>query len=168
MWCGPRWTTCGPSRGSAASGVWRTFELEAEVIADRDRIVQVLTNLVSNAIKFSPADSIVRVSICRGSASPSSQATLRFAVENPGRGIDPHDLPRLFGRFQQLDGSDQRHHSGTGLGLAIAKAIVEQHGGTIGVASDPGVRTTFWFELPEMTAAAAAQLRGDPVLATRQ
>jgi signal transduction histidine kinase len=56
-------------------------------------------------------------------------------------------MPRLFGRFQQLDGSDRRRHGGTGLGLAIAKAIVEQHEGTIGVESDPDAGTTFWFVL---------------------
>jgi signal transduction histidine kinase len=72
---------------------------------------------------------------------------VRFAVHNPGPGIAPQDLPRLFGRFQQLDGSDRRRHGGTGLGLAIAKAIVEQHNGTIGVESDPAAGTTFWFVL---------------------
>jgi signal transduction histidine kinase len=111
------------------------------VNGDRDRLIQVLTNLVSNAIKFSPAGATVTISI-----STADQG-VRFAVHNPGPGIAPHDLPRLFGRFQQLDGSDRRRHGGTGLGLAIAKAIVEQHDGTIGVESDPTSGTTFWFAL---------------------
>jgi signal transduction histidine kinase len=111
------------------------------VNGDRDRLIQVLTNLVSNAIKFSPAGATVTISI-----STADQG-VRFAVHNPGPGIAPHDLPRLFGRFQQLDGSDRRRHGGTGLGLAIAKAIVEQHDGTIGVESDPASGTTFWFAL---------------------
>lgn len=77
-----------------------------------------------------------------------ARAVIRFAVENPGPGILPSDVPRLFGRFQQLDSSDSRRQRGTGLGLAISKAIVEQHGGNIGVASQPNVSTIFWFELP--------------------
>ena len=111
------------------------------VSGDRDRLIQVLTNLVSNAIKFSPTGATVTVSI-----SADDQG-VRFSVHNPGPGIAAQDMPRLFGRFQQLDGSDRRRHGGTGLGLAIAKAIVEQHEGTIGVESDPDAGTTFWFVL---------------------
>jgi PAS domain S-box-containing protein len=112
--------------------------------ADRDRIVQVLTNLVSNAIKFAMPGSEVRVGIGR------DVGVVRIAVTNIGDGIAGSDLPRLFGRFQQLDGSDARRHGGTGLGLAIAKAIVEQHGGRIGVESErrAGGETTFWIEVP--------------------
>jgi signal transduction histidine kinase len=76
---------------------------------------------------------------------------VRFVVENPGPGIAPGDIRLLFRRFQQLDGSDGRQRGGTGLGLAISKAIVEQHGGRIGVESEPGRKTTFWFELPATT-----------------
>jgi PAS domain S-box-containing protein len=126
---------------------------------DRDRVVQVITNLLSNAIKFSPEGSTVEVSaveigtipVALSSASnggSSGPTVVRFAVENPGPGIAPGDVGRLFARFQQLDGSDTRRRGGTGLGLAISKAIVEQHGGTIGVHSEPNVKTTFWFELP--------------------
>ena len=84
---------------------------------------------------------------------------MRFVVENPGPGIAPGDIRLLFRRFQQLDGSDGRQRGGTGLGLAISKAIVEQHGGRIGAESEPGRRTTFWFELP---AAAAKKPRLTP------
>jgi len=69
-------------------------------------------------------------------------------VHNTGPGIAMADRARLFARFQQLDSGDNRRRGGTGLGLAISKAIVEQHGGRIGVRSDPDVRTTFWFEIP--------------------
>lgn len=111
---------------------------------DRDRIVQVLTNLVSNAVKFAPTDSTVTVWAQTGATGDK----VRFAVTNPGPGIAPSDMGRLFSRFQQIDGSDARRRGGTGLGLTIAKAIVEQHGGTIGVESTPNVLTTFWFEVP--------------------
>ena len=112
------------------------------VRVDRDRIVQVLTNLVSNAIKFSPTGSTVRVVVT------ATSERVRFAIENPGQGIPAADRDKLFRRFQQLDGADNRQRGGTGLGLAIAKAIVEQHEGRIGFESEPGVRTTFWFDLP--------------------
>jgi len=117
--------------------------------ADRDRIVQVLTNLLSNAIKFGPPETTITVTASRIARSGG----VRFAVTNGGAGIAAGDIPRLFARFHQIDGSDARRHGGTGLGLAISKAIVEQHGGTIGVASADGA-TTFWFELPGRAAAA--------------
>ena len=139
----------------------RTFE------GDRDRVLQVLVNLLSNAVKFSPEASIIRIKASPGGEEEgglagelTSRAPIRFVVENPGPGIAPRDLARLFTRFQQLDGSDGRKRGGTGLGLAISKAIVEQHGGRIGVESEPGRTTRFWFELPASqgatTAAAAA------------
>jgi signal transduction histidine kinase len=120
----------------------QSIEATPDVRADRDRIVQVLTNLVSNAIKFSPTGSAVRV-VVTGTAG-----RVRMAVENPGQGIPAADREKLFRRFQQLDGADNRQRGGTGLGLAIAKAIVEQHEGRIGFESEPGVKTTFWFDLP--------------------
>jgi PAS domain S-box-containing protein len=116
------------------------------VLGDRDRLVQVLTNLVSNAIKFAAPKSAVRLTVTDG--DPGTSARVRFAVENEGHGIAVADIPRLFRRFQQLDGADNRRRGGTGLGLAISKAIVEQHGGQIGVVSEPDARTTFWFEIP--------------------
>jgi len=123
--------------------------LEAEVsgghraLGDEDRLTQVLTNLVSNATKFSPPGGKVRV---RVEGTPAG--CVRFAVQDQGPGIPAEDIPKLFGRFQQLDGADTRRHEGTGLGLWISKAIVEQHGGTIGVDSRVGEGSTFWFELP--------------------
>jgi PAS domain S-box-containing protein len=111
---------------------------------DRDRLLQVLTNLVSNAVKFAPTDSTVMVT----ARTTAFTDTVRFAVTNGGPGIAPSDMGRLFSRFQQIDGSDARRRGGTGLGLTIAKAIVEQHGGSIGAESTPHVATTFWFELP--------------------
>jgi PAS domain S-box-containing protein len=137
---------------------------------DHDRVIQVLTNFLSNAVKFSPPGSVVKVSAVMadapdppaagGGGRTAGRAPVRFVVENPGPGIAPGDIRLLFRRFQQIDGSDGRHRGGTGLGLAISKAIVEQHGGRIGVDSEPGRKTTFWFELP---AAAAKNIRLTPL-----
>ncbi|MNX27998.1 Signal transduction histidine-protein kinase BarA [compost metagenome] len=129
----------------------RRVELHAEIAADRmldidpQRIVQVLTNLVDNAIKFSPKGSQVRIkAFVQGKSAPE----LVTQVIDMGEGISAEDLPRLFQRFQQADMSSTRKAGGTGLGLSIAKALVEAHGGTIGVQSEPGKGSTFWFALP--------------------
>jgi PAS domain S-box-containing protein len=110
---------------------------------DRDCIIQVLTNLVSNAIKFSKASTDILVVL-----KPGQSKCFRFEVIDRGVGIPKKDMHKLFGMFQQLDSSDSREKGGTGLGLAISKAIVEQHGGIIGVESKVGVGSTFWFEVP--------------------
>jgi PAS domain S-box-containing protein len=112
---------------------------------DEDRLVQVLTNLVSNAIKFSEPGDVVTIR-----AQQVSNARVRFSVEDQGEGIAEQDIPKLFGKFQQLDASDKRRRGGTGLGLSISKAIVEDHGGAIGVTSAHGRGSTFWFELPNV------------------
>jgi PAS domain S-box-containing protein len=119
-------------------------EVEANVLlnCDHDRIVQVITNLVSNAIKFSPKDSevIVRANCVKD--------VCRFSVIDTGPGIAADQLSKLFGLFTQLDSSDSRPKGGTGLGLAISKSIVEQHDGKVGVTSELGKGSTFFFELP--------------------
>lgn len=114
-----------------------------EIVADEDRIMQVLTNLLSNAIKFATANTNVEVEV---TTLPSGN--VRFAITDDGPGISDIDKSRLFNRFQQLDSGDRRSKGGSGLGLAISKAIVEQHGGTIGVHSVVGKGSTFWFDLP--------------------
>jgi len=112
-------------------------------VADEPRLVQVTTNLVSNAVKFSNAGGLVSVNVAK-----TNSDSLRFSVIDQGMGIPDNQLHKLFVRFRQIDSSDTRQRGGTGLGLAISKSIVEQHGGKIGVTSAAGVGSTFWFEIP--------------------
>ncbi|MEM8827863.1 MAG: ATP-binding protein [Cyanobacteria bacterium P01_G01_bin.19] len=121
------------------------------VWADRDYIVQTLTNLVSNAIKFSPVNSRVDLSafiISSGSKQTSSYVT--FAVRDRGQGIPQDRLETIFERFQQVDSSNSRKKGGTGLGLAICRQIVEGHGGQIWAESRLDAGSTFYFTLPEL------------------
>ena len=115
---------------------------DAQVLADPDRIVQVLVNLLSNAVKFSPPGGRVDV------VATLHPGAVRIAVADGGPGIPPAFRARIFERFAQADGSDRRQSGGTGLGLNICRSIVLAHGGSIDFASEPGVRTEFYFELP--------------------
>ena len=121
-----------------------------QVNVDPDRLNQVVTNLVSNAVKFSPADSVVEVRIRRAGNR------VRVEVEDRGPGIPDEFRARIFQKFSQADSSDARLKGGTGLGLTIAKAIVERLDGIIGFTSKPGAGTTFYFELPEAHVASGA------------
>jgi signal transduction histidine kinase len=112
------------------------------LVADPLRIEQVVNNLVGNAIKFTPQGGRVTVS------ARVEDGHLRCEVADTGIGIAATDLPRLFQRFSQLDMSNTRAAGGAGLGLSIVKAIVDAHGGMVGVESTPGHGTTFWFTLP--------------------
>lgn len=118
------------------------FDSASIFTGDVDRVVQVLTNLLSNAIKFTPPGKMIVVRVTKA----IDPKRLRFLVEDQGRGISPDQLPKLFNKFAQL--ADGQSKLGTGLGLFISKAIVEEHGGAIGVESVVGRGTTFWFELP--------------------
>ena len=108
---------------------------------DAQRVGQVLTNLLSNALKFSPNGGTIRVSVTRHGER------VRCAFQDQGAGIAEADMPKLFQRFSQLE-AGVRMGKGAGLGLSISKALVEAHGGAIGVESTPGSGSTFWFELP--------------------
>ena len=112
------------------------------VHVDSGRMIQVLVNLLSNAIKAAPPGSEVTVR-----ARVVEPGFVEVSVTDRGRGIPSRQLSRLFRKFEQLD-RPSRREGGTGLGLAISKAIVEQHGGTIGVASVAGVGTTFTVAMP--------------------
>jgi len=110
--------------------------------ADRHRILQVLSNLLDNAVKFTPEGGTIRV---RCNVDQANEWQVRFSVSDTGRGIERQNLGRIFELFWQASSTA---HMGTGLGLPIAKAIVEQHGGTIWAESEPGKGTTFFFTLP--------------------
>lgn len=114
---------------------------ELLVDADENYSVQVLINLLSNALKFSDTGSPVAVSI------EEIDGFVRITVSDKGRGIPKEFQSRLFNRFEQARISDARVLGGTGLGLAISKAIVEEQGGNIGVESEPGLGCDFWFTL---------------------
>jgi len=112
---------------------------------DMDRVKQVLTNLVGNAIKFTEQGYVeMRVSVTETKADG---LVLRFSVRDTGPGIKQEDQARLFGEFTQVDGSMTRKHGGTGLGLAISKQLSEAMGGSVGLESTLGQGSTFWFTL---------------------
>lgn len=115
----------------------------AQLIADPDRLVQVLVNLLSNAIKYSPPKSKITVDI--GVTTTFTEVR----VIDRGAGIPAKYHQSIFERFEQVNTPDRAQKGGSGLGLAICKAIVEQHGGQMGLISEEGKGSTFWFKLPE-------------------
>ena len=119
---------------------------QRQVHADRKRLLQVMTNLLSNAAKFSPEGGIVEIS------TEDAGPNVRIAVHDRGSGIPEAFRSRIFGRFTQADSTATRQKGGSGLGLAICKRLVELMRGRIGFDDRPGGGTTFWFELPRRTA----------------
>jgi PAS domain S-box-containing protein len=123
------------------------FNVQGEshfVLGDRDRLVQVATNLLSNALKFSPDNGRIDVSL----SSAGGSVTMSVADHGPGVPEDFKDM--IFEKFAQADSSDTRRKGGTGLGLSISKGIVERLGGSIGFASPPGGGAVFHFSLPAL------------------
>jgi len=113
---------------------------------DRQRLRQVLTNLVSNAVKFTDPGGAVEVK-----AGPGENGALELSVKDTGIGIRPEDLGRLFTEFEQLDSGSTRSFQGTGLGLALTRKLVEFQGGSVSVESEPGVGSVFTVRLPQTT-----------------
>jgi len=121
-----------------------TFEevgTDIDIVADGDRIIQVLVNLLGNAIKFSPPNGIITI------AAAKNKGDVEIFVSDQGPGIEPAQQAAIFENFTQLDIGVMP--GSTGLGLSICKNLVEHHGGTIGIRSTPGSGSTFWFRLPQ-------------------
>ena len=114
------------------------------VWGDSHRLLQVFANLISNAVKYSPPDDVVQISISR------HKNFLRISVSDNGSGIPDEFRNRIFQRFAQADSSDTREKGGTGLGLSICKAIVERHNGLISYESEVNKGTVFYFDLPHV------------------
>ncbi len=112
-----------------------------QVLADRERVLEILSNLLGNALKFSPNDTRIAAR-----AEPSGDA-MRFSIADDGPGIAADQIPHLFDRFWQ--GDRKKRRDGLGLGLYICKRLVEAHHGAIGCDSTLGAGTTFWFTLPK-------------------
>jgi signal transduction histidine kinase len=114
----------------------------ATLEADQDKIMQVLINLLDNAIKFTPENGTISVN------AEVSEEKIKVNVSDNGIGIHPQDLDIIFHKFKQVSTGIRRTTGGTGLGLVISKTIVEMHGGEIGVSSEVDNGSTFWFTLP--------------------
>lgn len=143
-------------------GLTLTYEVDAglpEVMGDRDRLFQVLTNLVGNAINYTPAGSVAVEATNVGMA-------VQVSVRDTGVGIDPADIGRIFDRFYRSDDPVVQEASGTGLGLPIVKMFVEMHGGRVWVDSEKGKGSTFTAILPvpgaESTTEEPAPLTSEP------
>ncbi|HLF93008.1 MAG TPA: ATP-binding protein [Planctomycetota bacterium] len=121
----------------------------ARVNVDSDRLIQVFTNLLSNAAKFSPKGETVTVTVSR------KGGWVRVAVSDRGPGIPEEFKRRIFQKFSQADSSDMRQKGGTGLGLAICKTIVDKHGGRVSFETEAGRGTTFFVDLPFVAEATA-------------
>lgn len=114
------------------------------IYADPDRVTQILINLLSNSIKFSPPQSSVSL------RADQEEQFVKIQVVDSGRGVPEGLQKTIFGRFQQVEDSDAKEKQGSGLGLAICKSLVDLHGGRIGVDSREGLGSNFWFLIPRI------------------
>lgn len=134
---------------ASQKGIWLEYIVQPDVhsivIGDHTRLLQVINNLVNNAIKFTESGGVlVRVNAINSTADA---VRLRVAIEDTGVGIAAEDQGKLFIAFSQIDQETSRKYGGTGLGLAICRGLLERMGGRIGVESTPGEGSTFWFEV---------------------
>jgi signal transduction histidine kinase len=129
--------------GQSHQTLERTVPVGLSVQADRDRLVQILVNLVDNAVKFTPEGGRIGIE-----AGPAGDGRVEIRVSDTGIGIPSTDLPRITERFYRVDKDRSREVGGTGLGLAITKHLVQAHGGELHVESALGQGTTVTFTLP--------------------
>jgi signal transduction histidine kinase len=145
----------GHGRRESAQG---REDMAAPVLADPDRLDQVLINFLTNALKYSAGDQPVEVQLTRDAGEGAdARPSARVAVQDWGPGIPPEELEHLWERFHRVKGIEVQSGSGVGLGIGlyIARGIVERHDGTLGVSSTVGEGSTFWFALPLVEPAAA-------------
>ncbi|MDP3969695.1 MAG: ATP-binding protein [Nocardioides sp.] len=140
-----------------AGGLTLLLEVEGQpgdsvVVGDQMRLGQVLDNLLTNAVKFTPAGGTVTVAVRRDEGSGAGGGSVVVDVRDTGVGVDPEEVPRVFERLFRARHAVESHARGAGLGLSIAQAIVTAHGGSIAVQSEPGVGTTVSVRLPPATA----------------
>ncbi len=140
-----RFTSAATERGltleaSAADGVIAWF--------DPDLIDKVLTNLIGNALKFTPANGRVAVEMLADPAAEGADRAAAVSVTDTGVGVSATEQSRIFERFYQVDSADRRKHGGAGIGLSLARELVELHGGALTVHSEPGRGSAFRFTLP--------------------
>jgi two-component system phosphate regulon sensor histidine kinase PhoR len=126
-----------------------------DIVGDADKFDQILNNLLSNAIKYSPKGGPVRLEM------KNLGERLYVAVHDKGIGIPADKLSRLFEKFERVDNRDTRQAGGTGIGLFLVKHLVEQHGGEVGVYSELGKGSTFYFEIPHLPPQAEADSEAD-------
>ncbi len=133
--------------------VFRADPQELELYFEPDKLEKIIFNLLSNALKYTPAEGSIITSLREYPATDAlPEGAVEVRVHDTGKGISAADLPHIFDRFHQVDGSNMREHEGTGIGLALVKELVLLHHGAIDVESEPGVGTTFTIVLPQGTA----------------
>ena len=133
------------AKGVKLTTDWADETANLPVLADPDRLAQIMRNLLSNALRHTPEGGQITVSATVWRTAPPA---VRIVVADTGEGIPPDDLPHVFDRFWRADRSRARETAGSGLGLAIAKHLVQAHGGEMGVESEVGRGSRFWFTLP--------------------
>ncbi len=149
-------TSVRQTAGASEIGIRAIFDRAGGIMGDKSRLRQVLLNLLSNSIKFTPPKGRIVVTVTRVNSH------VELAVTDNGRGIEPSFLPHVFERFRQADASSTRHYGGLGIGLALVKQIVELHGGTVRAESEGlGHGATFTVALPIVAARAVSPARGE-------
>ncbi len=133
-----------PANKKSITVEYTITETDTILVADSRRLKQILINLLNNAVKFTPEKGRVTLEV----QADVKENLMRFSITDTGIGIHPEDISKLFQPFVQLDGGLSRSYEGSGLGLALVKKMVEMHGGSIEVQSEPGKGSRFMFTLP--------------------